>query len=45
MTNTTDNKPKIEVLTWNGGAHLKCKCGHAWNDHDGLGCLRCNCLQ
>ena len=24
---------------------LKCKCGHAWKQHDGLGCLNCSCLQ
>lgn len=35
----------IQPLPRNGGAHLKCKCGHAWKQHDGLGCLNCSCLQ
>lgn len=44
MTNNIDPQPKIEVLPWNTD-HLKCKCGHAWNKHDGLGCLWCHCLE
>ena len=35
---------KFEVLPWNT-SHLRCKCGHKWDDHRGLGCEKCNCLQ
>lgn len=44
MTNDTDTKTySYEILPWTT-AHLKCKCGHKWDDHDGLGCTHCNCL-